>query len=322
MRVRHITAHPLAFLLSALLASAVAETPHASKMFSTPDLLRDLQVISSDEMEGRRVDTPGSEKARRYIVDRFKATGVQPIGDSYLHPFMYTPQPLRGQAAGTGAVRGVNVVAWIPGKTNANRYLVVSAHYDHLGVRNGVVFNGADDNASGTASLFSIAAYFKAHPPDHSLLFVAFDAEETGLKGSQAFVAAPPVDKSAIVADINIDMIGREPDDRLFAVGALRNPFFRPYIEAVAAKAPLKLLMAHDDPKRRDVEDWSGDSDHASFQRAGIPALYLGVEDYAQHHKATDDYETMSLDFYVRAVETSIMVIETFDKNLDAIARH
>jgi Zn-dependent M28 family amino/carboxypeptidase len=155
---------------------------------------------------------------------------------------------------------------------------VISAHYDHLGVRNGVVFNGSDDNASGTAALFSIAAYFKAHPPDNSLLFVAFDAEEPGLRGSQAFVAAPPVDKTAIIADVNVDMIGREDKDRLFAVGVVRNPLLKPYIEAVAAKAPLKLLMAHDDPARRDVEDWSGDSDHASFQRAGIPALYIGVD--------------------------------------------
>jgi Zn-dependent M28 family amino/carboxypeptidase len=295
---------------------------HSSAMFNADALLKDLQILSSNDMQGRRVDTPGSEMARKFIVDRFKASGIQPIGDSYLEPFTYTPQPRRGQVAGAAAVHGVNVVGWIPGRQNPRRYLVVTAHYDHLGTRGGVVYNGADDNASGTASLFSIADYFTAHPPENSLLFVAFDAEETGLRGSQAFVAMPPVEKSAMVVNVNIDMIGREPDNRLFAVGAVRNPFLRPLISSVAAKAPLKLLMAHDDPARKDPEDWSADSDHASFQRGGIPAVYIGVEDYAQHHQPTDDYETMSFDFYIHAVETSILLIDTFDRNLDVIARH
>jgi Zn-dependent M28 family amino/carboxypeptidase len=255
-------------------------------------------------------------------VERFKASGIQPIGDTYFEPFTYTPQPRRGQAAGAATVHGVNVVGRIPGRQNSRRYLVVTAHYDHLGMRAGVVFNGADDNASGTASLFSIATYFTAHPPQNSILFAAFDAEETGLRGSQAFVAAPPVEKDAMVVDVNIDMIGRETQNRLFAVGAVRNPFLRPFISSVAAKAPVKLLMAHDDASRSDPEDWSADSDHASFQKAGIPAVYIGVEDYSQHHQPTDDYETMSYDFYIHAVETSILLIDAFDKNLDAIAHH
>lgn len=290
-------------------------------MFNADALLKDLQILSSDEMQGRRVDTPGSERARRFIVARFEASGIQPIGDSYLEPFTYMPQPRRGQAAIPAPVHGVNVVGWIPGRQNPGRYIVVSAHYDHLGMSGGVVYNGADDNASGTASLFSIAAYFAAHPPENSLLFVAFDAEEPGLRGSQAFVASAPVEKNSIILNVNIDMIGREPNNRLFAVGAVRNPFLQPYIASVAAKAPVNLLMAHDDPSRKHPEDWSADSDHASFQRAGIPAVYLGVEDYAQHHQPTDHYETMSLDFFVRAVETSIMLVDTFDKDLDTIAR-
>jgi Zn-dependent M28 family amino/carboxypeptidase len=310
--------------IAVALAVAGAQTAPSSRMFDARILLEDLKVLSADNMQGRRVDTPGGEMARGFVLERFKASGISPVGNSYLHPFTYTPQPRRGQAGGPGAVvHGVNVVGQIRGTRMPNRYVVVSAHYDHLGTRNGVVFNGADDNASGTAALFSIGAYFKAHPPEHSLLFVAFDAEETGLLGSQAFVADPPVDKADIVADINIDMIGRETNDRLFVVGLTRNPFLKPFIDAVAMKAPVKLIAGHDDASRPDLDDWSGDSDHASFQRAGIPAIYLGVEDYAQHHRSTDDYETITFDFYVRAVETSILVIDAFDKNLDAFpARH
>ena len=84
----------------------------------------------------------------------------------------------------------------------------------------------------------------------------------------------------------------------------------------------MKLLFGHDDPKRRDVEDWTRDSDHFAFHEVKIPFVYLGVEDFGNHHKATDHYETMSHDFYVRAVETAIQVIQEFDAHLDEIAKN
>src|SRR5436190_10247304 len=115
----------------------------------------------------------------------------------------------------------------------------------------------------------------------------------------------------------NADMIGRAPDDKLFVVGTALQPFLRPYIEAVAAKAPVKLLMGHEDPKQR--EDWTRDSDHYSFIQAKIPALYFGVEDFDQHHKATDDYATMTYPFYVKAVETLIQSVQYFDAHLDEV---
>ena len=107
-----------------------------------------------------------------------------------------------------------------------------------------------------------------------------------------------------MVVNVNIDMIGRAPDDKLFAAGSHAYPFLKPYLERVAAKAPVKFLLGHDDPQRKDVEDWTRDSDHFVFHQAKIPFIYIGVEDFDQHHKATDDYETISHDFYVRAVET------------------
>jgi Zn-dependent M28 family amino/carboxypeptidase len=303
----------LAVCIATLAGHAIGQTVRSSQLFNSQALLKDLQTLSADDMQGRQVGTPGGQKAREYVLDRFKASGVTPIGGEYLQLFTFTAQRRE--------THGVNVIGEIAGRRTPRQYIIVSAHYDHLGVRDGVVFNGADDNASGTAALFAIASYFKAHPPANSLIMAAFDAEESGLRGSQAFVAAPPVDKSSIVIDVNLDMIGREPNDKLFVVGTLLNPFLKPYIEKVAAKAPVKLLMGHDDPRQKDVEDWTADSDHVSFQKAGIPAIYLGVEDFSEHHKATDDYETMTYDFYIRAVETSIGVIQSFDDNLDAIAR-
>ncbi len=275
-------------------------------------LLRDLQVLSADDMQGRQVDTAGGAKARAYIVDRFTAVGVEPIGGSYEMPFAFT--------TGTLERRGVNVVGRITGVRQGNRYIVVSAHYDHLGVRGGQVYNGADDNASGTAALISLARYFSTHKPQHSLILAAFDAEEAGLRGSRAFVANPPVPLSAIVVNVNVDMVGRDVNNKLYAAGTFLNPFLKPYLQRVAAAAPLTLLLGHDDPNNRALDDWTRDSDHWAFQMAGIPAIYLGEENYEQHHKVTDDYETIIPDFFVAASETAVRVVEEFDRNLDEIA--
>jgi len=308
----HIMKRASFFLLAAWIATGIAQDVPKSSLIDSAQLLRDLRVLSSDDMQGRRVGTPGGEKARSYVVERFKASGVRPFGTSYESGFTFTTG--RGNAT---QQRGVNVVGHIDGKRDSRHYIVVSAHYDHLGVRNGVVFNGADDNASGTAALFSIAQYFGMHQPENSLIFAAFDAEEAGLAGSQAFVKEPPVSSSLLSLNINADMIGRDPNDKLFVVGTALQPYLKPYILAVATTAPVKLLTGHEDPRK--PEDWTADSDHYSFIRARIPALYFGVEDFAQHHQPTDDYETITFSFYIRAVETLIQAIREFDANLDAI---
>ena len=305
-----------------LVAIALAPmVPHAqsarpSTLIDSVQLLRDLEALSSDDMQGRQVDTPGGAKARAYIVEHFKASGVVPFGQSYDEAFVFAS----GRRNGAAQIHGVNVVGHIDGARTPRRYIVVSAHYDHLGVRNGVVYKGADDNASGTAALFAVAKHFSAHPPLNSLLFVAFDGEEANLRGSMAFVREPPVAQSAMAIDLNMDMIGRDPNDKLFVVGTHTQPGLKPWIEQIAAKAPVKLLTGHDDPAQKAVEDWTKDSDHYAFMQAKIPALYFGVEDFDQHHKPTDAYQTMTLDFYVRAVETIVQIVDVFDANLDAIA--
>jgi Zn-dependent M28 family amino/carboxypeptidase len=305
-----------------MLSGAWAQTPVAPEVRQNQFvdgklLLHDLQVLSADDMEGREVDTPGGAKTRVFVLNRFKESGIKPFGDDYAQPFTFTAR------AGRGATpverHGVNVIGHIDGTRQPGRYLVVSAHYDHVGTRNGTVFNGADDNASGTAALFALAKYFSARKPANSIIFAAFDGEESGLQGALVFVKAPLFDLTTIIVDVNMDMIGRDPDDKLFAVGTVANPFLKPFLEKVAASAPVKLLFGHEDPKQ--PEDWSGDSDHAAFQRAGVPAIYLGVEDFDQHHKATDKYETITFDFYIRATETSVKVVQAFDANLDAIAK-
>jgi hypothetical protein len=287
-----------------------------SALFDAPRLLQDLKTLSADDMEGRVVGTPGGAKARAFVVKRFADSGLTTFGDAYTMAFTF---------GGRGGQRaGVNVVGKIDGTIRRDRYIVVSAHYDHIPPRDGQVSNGADDNASGTAALFAAAGYFKAHRPATSIVFAAFDAEEAGLQGSKAFVSQPPVPVESIVVNVNLDMIGRDPANTLFAVGVRFNPFLKPYIERVAATAPVALRMGHDGPggtRGGPDEDWTDDSDHASFRRANIPAIYLGVEDFDQHHQITDDYETMTHDFYVRAVETAIALVKEFDAHAEDIER-
>jgi hypothetical protein len=292
-----------------LLSSSVqAQSPAAAIPVDRAQLLADLKILSADDMEGRLVGTPGGAKARAYVIERFKASGIAPFGDSFEHPFDVAA------GRGGGAPRaGVNVLGVIRGTRTPDRYIVITAHYDHIGVRNGDIYNGADDNASGTAALFALGRYFAANPPAHSLIFAALDAEESGLQGARRFVAAPPVPLEQLMLNINMDMIGRDANDLLYVVGTHTQPFLTPTIEQIAAGANITLRRGHDNPDEKGVEDWRRSSDHFPFCQANIPCLYFGVEDFENHHKPTDVYETMTHDFYYRVVQTMVLAVKTFD---------
>jgi Zn-dependent M28 family amino/carboxypeptidase len=196
---------------------------------------------------------------------------------------------------------------------------VITAHFDHLGVRDGQIFNGADDNASGVAALLAVAARLTANPPEHSMVLAALDAEESGLNGSQAFLKDPPVARDAIVMNVNLDMVARDAKNVLFASGTSHYPFLKAYLKDVA-RPPVVLRLGHDMPNVRGEADWTRDSDHYPFHQAGIPFVYFGVEDEAEHHKATDDAGTVTKEFFVGAANTIMAAIRAFDANLEAIS--
>lgn len=285
----------------------VSETP-VSNVINARQLLDDLQTLSADNMQGRSVGTPGGIKAREYVLKRFKESGLEPIGDSYLQPFEF--------AARNGEkLQGANVVGIVKGKKNPEKYIVVTAHYDHVGTRNGEIYNGADDNASGTSALFAMAEYFKKNRPSNSLIFVAFDAEEAGLQGSKYFVADLPVKKESILINLNMDMIAHNDVNELYAVGTYAYPQLKPPLERVAKTAKIKLLFGHEGPNVSREDDWTNQSDQGSFNKAKIPFIYFGVEDHKDYHKPTDDFVNINQEFYVRAVETILKAVKSFDKN-------
>lgn len=283
--------------------------------------LEDLRTLSSDSMEGREVGTPGNARARAYIVERFEQIGLEPVGEGFEHPFAFTrPVDFRDPEAGMRTIDAVNVLGLVPG-ADRSRMTVVSAHYDHVGYADGEIFNGADDNASGVAALLAIAAHFKANPPEHDVLLVAFDAEEGGLNGARHFVANRPALPGEIAFNLNLDMVGYSPDGDLYAVGTWHHPVLVPIVEHVADGAPVRLLTGYDRPTDNPRDDWTLLSDHGPFHMAGIPFLYLGVEDHEHYHQVTDEYEIITRDFFLGAVETAVSVAEEVDEGLADIAR-
>ncbi len=308
------------FAIAVMLDGSVALRAQTAAPASVdaPKLLRDLETLSSDAMEGRLTGTPGSAKARAYIVQRFKDVGIQPIGNSFERPFTFS---------GRGATDrpGVNIIGVVRGQREPGKFIVVTAHYDHLGVRNGQTYNGADDNASGVAALIAVAERLAAQKPEHSILFAALDAEESGLNGARAFVKDPPVAREGIVMNVNLDMVARDAGNVLYAVGTHHYPFLKAYLANVA-RPPVVLRFGHDVPNKPGAKpdpkdaDWTRDSDHFPFHEAGIPFVYFGVEDEEQHHKPTDDFETVTRDLFVGAANTILAAIRAFDAKLEAIA--
>ncbi|MDQ4123016.1 MAG: M28 family peptidase [Acidobacteriota bacterium] len=283
-----------------------------SNVVDAKQLLRDVEILASDEMQGRAPDTPGGAKAREYIVGRFKESGLKPINDSYIKTFKF---------GRTTQKNGTNVIGYVKGKKTPEKYIVVTAHYDHEGVKNGAIYNGADDNASGTAALFALAKYFSKNQPANSIIFAALDAEESGLQGSKKFVAEPPVKKESIVLNVNMDMISHNDKNELYAVGTFHYPFLKTYLEKVKTKAPVKLLFGHDTPDLTGSDNWTNSSDHAPFHAEKIPFIYFGVEDHKDYHKPTDDFANINREFYVRAVETVLSAVREFDANLAEIEK-
>ncbi len=276
-------------------------------------LLRRVETLASDAFAGRATGTEGGEKARAYVRRAFADLGLEPFG-TYVHPFRY-----RSSAGRT--VEGGNVLGFVRGTERPDSFMVVSAHFDHLGVRGGKVYNGADDNASGVAVLLAAAAWFKAHPPAHSILFAAFDAEEAGLRGARAFMADPPVDPAAIVLDVNLDMVSRSAKGELFAAGTHQAPYLEPYLTGIARRSAVTLRFGHDRPELGH-DDWTSASDHGAFHEVGIPFVYFGVEDHPDYHRPTDDFERISPGFFIAAAETILDALVTMDAHLGAIRAH
>jgi glutamate carboxypeptidase len=280
-------------------------------------LVQHLETLSATEMEGRLSGTAGNKRAQAFIEAQFKDLGLEPLSGtsgSFEQKFAFK-RTQRGAAQ--DFPDAVNLIGLASGTAERDRYVLVTAHYDHLGVRNGQVYRGADDNASGVAGMLAAARWFRAHPTRQSLLFVAFDGEEEGLQGSRYFVAHPPVPLDRISTVVNLDMIGRGDKNVLFVCGTHHYPQLKPVVDEAARGRSITITPGHDDPALPAGEDWTQSSDHGPFHTAHVPFLYFGVEDHPDYHKPSDTPDKIPRPFYVEAVE---MVLSTVQRLADASA--
>lgn len=306
------------FLFLMLLnACSVADTspPDERAVVDREELLGHVEYLASDELEGRLPGSEGSRKARAYICRNFESYGLSPFNGSWKQPFNH------GHPRGEGDVKhAANIVGYVEGREHPDRYIVITAHYDHLGISDGEIFNGSDDNASGTGGLLAAARWFGEHPPENSILFVALDAEEMGLRGAYYFVDNPVVPLEQMVMNVNMDMISISVDNEIYASGTRHYEFLRPVIETSVQRAPVTVHFGHDNPDGSE-QDWTTMSDHYAFHRKSIPYVYFGVEDHDYYHTPEDTFERIHPDFYVDAVSTIIQVIRDLDAELDEIQK-
>ena len=266
------------------------------------ELKEHLYIFASDEFEGRDTGEPGQKKGAEYLKEEFKDLGIpSPFGgDDYY-------QEIPGSYFTRGEIKDTeNVLAYIEGTTYPEEVLVITSHYDHVGIDDqGRIYNGADDGGSGPMALLEIAEAFKkakedGYGPKRSILFLLLTGEEKGLVGSKFYTENPVFPLENTVANLNADMIGRigegmeDAGDYVYLIGSDKlSTELHEISEAANAKyIGMKLDYTFND--ENDPNRFYYRSDHYNFAKHDIPIIFYfnGVhEDYHQHTDEPDKIE-------------------------------
>jgi Zn-dependent M28 family amino/carboxypeptidase len=257
-----------------------------------------ITYLASDKLAGREPGTKGEKLAYTYIQNEFKAYGLLPKGEKgYLQPFTYKTMMTPHDTVAKGKdKKGTNVIGFLD--NGAEYTIVIGGHYDHLGAhehgssldrekRKGVIHNGADDNASGTAGVLALAKYFAGNniKEKTNFLFMCYSAEEDGLIGSKYFTNHPTMELGKISCMINMDMVGRLNDSTkkvmVFGVGT------SPAYTAVFNSVKTGLVLSYD-------SSGVGPSDQTSFYLKNIPVLHFFSGQHLDYHKSSDDVEKIN----------------------------
>ncbi|WP_294308630.1 M28 family metallopeptidase [uncultured Chryseobacterium sp.] len=286
----------------------------AYKEIKAEDLKKNLYVIASDEMEGRDTGSPGQKRAGEYMVNYYKSLGIsypKALGSYY----QKVPADFMKKRGGGNLPDSENILAFIEGSERPQEIVVISGHYDHVGTRNGVVYNGADDDGSGTVAVMEIAKAFQAakkagNGPKRSILFLHVTGEEHGLFGSEYYTDHPVFPLANTVVDLNIDMIGRDdPENRgkqyVYVIGSEMLSSQLKVINEAANKMTnnLELNYRYDDPN--DTERLYYRSDHYNFAKNNIPVAFFFDGIHEDYHKPTDDVE--KIDYKLLAKRTQLV---------------
>jgi len=273
------------------------------------DLKELLYVYASDYFQGRETGTLGQKRAVSFLREFYQNRNIKAAQGTqdYFQPMELT---IKGQAVATE-----NVVAIVEGSSKPEEYIVISSHLDHEGIKNGKIYNGADDDGSGTVALLEIAEAFQAaaaegNGPARSIIFLHVSGEEKGLLGSRYYTDNPLYPLANTVANLNIDMVGRtdpkrESDNRnyVYLIGTDRLSTELHEISEAANAASVKMELdytynAADDPNRFYFR-----SDHYNFAKNNIPVIFYFNGTHADYHKPTDTVEKIEYDLLAQRAQ-------------------
>lgn len=282
------------------------DVPSYINSITAAELKTHLTIVASDEMQGRNTGSEGQKLAGNYLINQYKKDGIPfPKGaDSY-----YQKVPSEYMKKGFSPKLGdsENIWAFIEGSELPEEIVVVSAHYDHVGMKNGEIYNGADDDGSGTVGLLEIAqAFHKAksegNGPKRSVLILHVTGEEHGLHGSRFYSENPLFPLKNTVADINIDMIGRRDDfhkdsnNYVYVIGSdyLSTDLYNICEDVNKKYIGLALDYKYND--RADKNRFYYRSDHYNFAKNGIPSVFYFNGTHEDYHKPTDEVDKIEFD--------------------------
>lgn len=260
-----------------------------------------LKVIASDQMEGRDTGSEGIRKSANYIVEQYVREGITfpPKASGW---FQTVPKSFFGNRYNDSD----NIWAFVEGSERPEEIIVVSAHYDHLGTEYGKIYNGADDNGSGTVAVMELARVFnlakkKGHSPKRSILFLLVTGEERGLYGSDYYSKNPLYPLKNTVANINIDMIGRVDNlhtngNYIYVIGADRLSSDLQNINEEMNKKYVNLKLDYKYDDRNDPWQIYYRSDHYNFAKHGIPSVFFFNGLHSDYHQPTDTYEKINFE--------------------------
>ena len=306
---------PSLFLKSSLLLFLLfISTIVNSQVISQELVKKHLYTLSSDEMEGRKAGTKGIEKAAQYIEKEFERIGLDYFDE--MTSFRQTFEK--------NGITLYNLIGFLERKRKKNEFIIISAHYDHLGIKiNGegdLIFNGANDNASGVTAVLSLAEYYtKDFVTERSLLFIAFTAEEMGLVGSNYF--GNQINPEKIIAGINIEMIGKESPfgpNTAWLTGFDRSNFGK-IIQKNLKETDYRVLP---DPYTSFRLFFR--SDNASLARLGVPAHTFStspMDKDPDYHKVTDEVNTLDIFTVTETIKAIAIGIESIVDGTDAPSR-
>ena len=263
------------------------------------DLGAHLFTYASDDFEGRNTGEPGQKKAVKYLKDFYIAQGIKsPMGNNDY--FQEVPEEWLANNSRRGKLKASeNVLAFIEGSEKPEEIIVISAHLDHVGVNNGEIYNGADDDGSGTVALLEIAEAFKmaadaGKGPKRSILFLHVTGEEKGLLGSKYYTQNPTFPLANTVCNLNIDMIGRidarhkEDPNYVYLIGSDK---LSTELHTLSENINKKYMNINLDYKYNDENDpnrFYYRSDHYNFAKNNVPIIFYFNGTHVDYHQPTD----------------------------------